>query len=599
MIGYRQHQRDGGHAGPSPRLRTLRLALGAATAAWLSLAPLAATAQDTTVQGAVPPAKAKVEALLPDFEAMLEKGMAEFAVPGASVGIVVGDEVVYAKGFGVRAAGGAAVDTGTLFQIGSTTKAFLATTLAILVDEKKLEWAQRVLAVDPTFTLHDPWVTREFRVYDMLAQRSGMRPYVNDVMTGLGYDADALIYSLRFAEPITSFPLDLRLREHPAPDHRPHRRAPGGQGGLVRGGRAAHPRSARMTRTSSTAAAIEADANHAEGHRFDGNGAVAIPFDPSFPYILGPAGNINSSVDDMTKWVRTLVGRGTFEGKAIVSEAGLRYTWTPKVALNDQQSYALGWVIQELPEGRVVWHNGGTSGFGAHVGLIPEENVGIVVLSNSENRGFPDAAAMWFYRRILGEPDFDHLAQAAAASKAKFDAEAASYVKPADARGAAPAGRSRRCVGHPGIRPGRDHRRRRAARHGTREDRREAGAGALRRRRVYRAPAAGGPVRADRGHVRRAAGRLRAVPDGREGSARFAAADPRRAALPVRQNRGLIRRSPAPRGGVHGLLAVYTRIRASTESAPVTARRGGVSARAPVGGTGQGREAGGRRVGRR
>ena len=437
MIGYRQHQRDGSH--PGPRLRTLQLALGAATAAWLSLAPLAATAQDANAQGtpaqvAAPAAKAAVEALLPDFEAMLEKGMADFAVPGASVGIVVGNEVVYAKGFGVRAAGGAAVDTGTLFQIGSTTKAFLATTLAILVDEKKLEWAQRVLAVDPTFTLHDPWVTREFRVYDMLAQRSGMRPYVNDVMTGLGYDADALVYSLRFAEPITSFRSTFGYVNilHLITGRIVARLDDKADWFEVAEARILGPLG--MTRTSATAAAIEADANHAEGHRFDGNGAVAIPFDPSFPYSLGPAGNINSSVDDMTKWVRTLVGRGSFEGKQIVSEAGLRYTWTPKVALNDQQSYALGWVIQELPEGRVVWHNGGTSGFGAHVGLIPEENVGIVVLSNSENRGFPDAAAMWFYRRILGEPDFDHLAQAAAAAKAKFDAEAASYAKPADAR---------------------------------------------------------------------------------------------------------------------------------------------------------------------
>jgi CubicO group peptidase (beta-lactamase class C family) len=433
MTGYPQLQRDLGQPGRR-RHGPLRLALGAAAVAWLSLAPLAAAAQDAAPAAAPAPAKEKVEALLPDFEAMIEKGMADFAVPGTAVAVVVGDEVVYAKGFGVRAAGGAAVDTGTLFQIGSTTKAFLATTLAILVDENKLEWAQRVLGVDPTFTLHDPWVTREFRVYDLLAQRSGMRPYVNDVMTGLGYDADALIYSLRFAEPITSFRSTFgyvnilhlitgRIVAHL--EDKPDWFAVAQERILAPLG---------MTRTTSTAEAMEADANHAEGHRFDGKGAVAIPFDPSFPYILGPAGNINSSVDDMTKWVRTLIGRGSFEGKQIVSEANLRYTWTPKVSLNDQQAYALGWVIQELPEGRVIWHNGGTAGFGAHVGLIPEENVGIVVLSNSENRGFPDATAMWFYRKVLGEPDLDVLGQAATAAKAKFDAEAASYVKPADAR---------------------------------------------------------------------------------------------------------------------------------------------------------------------
>jgi len=252
-------------------------------------------------------------------------------------------------------------------------------------------------------------------------------------MTALGYDADALIYSLRFAEPVTSFRSTFGYVNitHLLTGRILARLDNKADWFEVASERILEPLG--MTRTTATAAAIEAEANHAVGHRFDGTGAAAIPFDPSFPYELGPAGNLNSSVDDMAKWLRTLVGHGTFEGRQIVDEAGLRYTWTPKVALNDQQAYALGWVIQELPEGRIVWHNGGTSGFGAHVGLIPEEGVGIVILTNMENRGFADAAAMWFYRRVLGEPEFDHMAQSLAAATARFDAEAATYVRPADA----------------------------------------------------------------------------------------------------------------------------------------------------------------------
>jgi CubicO group peptidase (beta-lactamase class C family) len=433
MTGYRQHQGEVGRPGRSRRIRTLQLALGAAAVAWLSLSPLAAIAQDAAV-ATTPAAKAKVEAILPAFEAMLEKTMADFAVPGAAVGIVVGDEVVYAKGFGVRVAGGAAVDTGTLFQIGSTTKAFLATTLALMVEDKKLEWAQRVVGVYPQFILHDPWVTREFRIFDLLAQRSGMRPYVNDGLTFLGYDGDALIHSLRFAEPVTSFRstfgyvniLHLMTGRIVA-------NAAGKQDWLeVVQERVLGPLG--MARTNGTAEAMEADANHAEGHRWTGDAAVAIPFDPVFPYALGPAGNLNSSVDDMTKWVRTLVGRGSFEGRRIIGTEALHYLWTPKVAVNDQQSYALGWVIQEMPEGRVVWHNGGTSGFGAHVGLIPEEDVGIVILSNIENQGFADLSAMWFYRSVLGEPPLDQGAAWLERARTKLAATRASFERPASPR---------------------------------------------------------------------------------------------------------------------------------------------------------------------
>jgi CubicO group peptidase (beta-lactamase class C family) len=421
--------------------RTAGLRSGAyalAAAAWLCAAPLPSFAQDTApaAAAAVAPAeaKARVEALIPAFEAMFEKGMADFSVPGAAVGIVVGDELVFAKGYGARTSGGAPVDTATLFQIGSTTKAFLATTLAIMVDDDKLDWGQRVVGLYPGFVLHDPWVTREFRVFDLLAQRSGMRAYVNDSMTFLGFGGDALIHSLRFAEPVSSFRSTFAYVNilHTIAGRIVAEAAGKPDWVSVVQERILSPLG--MTRTSATAQAIAADANHAEGHRWTGDAAVAIPFTPFFPYGLGPAGDLNSSIDDMTKWVRMLLARGSFEGKRIVSEAGLRATWTPKVAVNDQQSYAMGWVIQELPEGRVIWHNGGTSGFGAHVGLVPEDDVGIVILSNVENKGFPDLAAMWFYRHLLGEPELDVMTKALESARQKLAADKALYVRPASPR---------------------------------------------------------------------------------------------------------------------------------------------------------------------
>jgi len=110
----------------------------------------------------------RIQALIPDIEAYIANGMSAFDVPGLAIGIVAGDKLVYAKGFGLRSKGGEPVDTRTIFQIGSATKAFLAATMAIMVDRRKLRWDDRIVDLDPDFQLSDPWVTREFRVFSSL-----------------------------------------------------------------------------------------------------------------------------------------------------------------------------------------------------------------------------------------------------------------------------------------------------------------------------------------------------------------------------------------------------------------------------------------------
>jgi len=148
----------------------------------------------------------RIEAFAPDLDAYIARGMKAFDVPGLAIGIVVDDRLVYAKGFGIRSkSGGERVDTKTIFQIGSTTKAFLATSIAILVDRGLLQWQDRVVDRYPGFQMADPWVTREFRVFDLLAQRSGMPVLANDILTMFGFDQEALLASLRFIEPVSSF----------------------------------------------------------------------------------------------------------------------------------------------------------------------------------------------------------------------------------------------------------------------------------------------------------------------------------------------------------------------------------------------------------
>jgi CubicO group peptidase (beta-lactamase class C family) len=157
-----------------------------------------ATPSETTIER-------QIQALVPSLEDYISANMKSFDVPGLAIGIVAGNNLIYARGFGVRTKGGVPVDSQTLFQIGSTTKAFLSTTMAIAVDRGKLHWDDRIVDLDPDFQMRDPWVTREFRVFDLMAQRSGLPPYANDFLGMLGLDRSAQIRSLRYVDPVSSF----------------------------------------------------------------------------------------------------------------------------------------------------------------------------------------------------------------------------------------------------------------------------------------------------------------------------------------------------------------------------------------------------------
>ncbi|MGA7485314.1 MAG: serine hydrolase [Xanthobacteraceae bacterium] len=379
--------------------------------------------------------QARIQALIPDLESYTAAGMKAFDVPGLAIAIVSGDRVVYTKSFGVRSKNGTApVDTRTVFQIGSATKAFLATTMAIAADRGKFRWDDRVVDLHPTFQLKDAWVTREFRVFDLIAQRSGLPPYVNDMLGMLGYDGPALIRSLRHVEPVSSFRSSFAYTNithllaarivadlEGAPDWN-----------AVARRELLDPLG--MTETTFTAAAIDAAADHAEGSRWTPDRSIGVPIEPLFPYVFGAAGNINSSLDDMTRWLRFQLAGGSFEGRRLVSPENLAYTRTPKVAITDKASYALGWIIARTPNGTVVWHNGGTNSFGAFIGMTLDRDVGVIVLSNEQNMGLPDAIGLWTFDRLLDNPPVDHVADTLKKAKSKYASERSSFAKPANPR---------------------------------------------------------------------------------------------------------------------------------------------------------------------
>jgi CubicO group peptidase (beta-lactamase class C family) len=374
----------------------------------------------------------RIQELGPKLDAYVASGMKALDVPGVAIGIVAGDKLVYSKGWGVRKKGGAAVDPKTVFGIGSATKAFLSTTMARAVDHKKFHWDDRVVDLDPDFQLRDPWVTREFRVFDLLAQRSGMPPYANDMLGILGYDENAMVRSLRWVEPVSSFRSTFAYTNitHLVAGRIVAKAEGAADWNAVCRGELLEPLG--MKDTTYTADAIKAAPNHAEGHRYTPEGSVEVPFDQFFPYNFGGAGDINSNIEDMAHWVRLQLGNSSLESRPIVSAQNLAVTRIPRVGMSDKVAYALGWIIAQTPNGTMVWHNGGTPGIGAFVGMEFDRHFGVIVLTNQGNVGFPDAVGLWTLDRLLGNPQADQVGETVKRAKQRYADDDKMFAKPAN-----------------------------------------------------------------------------------------------------------------------------------------------------------------------
>lgn len=401
------------------------------------VAVIAFVVSSVSAQAPAPTTAQRVQALIPELESYIATGMKNFDNPGLAIGIVTGDKLVYAKGFGARKKGGEPVNTSTVFQIGSTTKAFLATTMAIGVDQKKFAFDDRVVDLHPTFQMMDPSVTREFRLYDLLTQRSGLPTEANDFVGMLGATQAEMIQSLRAIPPVSSFRMAFSYTNIT------HILA-----GAIIADRFAKPDWASVVRetifqplgmknTSLTMEEIEANPNHAEGHRWASDGTVQVPFSPIFPYNFVGAGAINSNIDDLSAWVRMHLAGGTIDGKRIVSEEGLSFTKTARVPLTEKLLYAMGWVVQLTSNGQIVWHNGGTTAFGAFIGAVRDKDVGVIVLTNETNVGFPDAIGEWVLSKVLGNAVPDLVAEKLEQAKAR-EAKAKLLYPAVTGRGAAP-----------------------------------------------------------------------------------------------------------------------------------------------------------------
>ncbi len=353
-----------------------------------------------------------LEKVLPAWEASIEKARKDWEVPGLAVAVVHRDKMVYAKGFGQRQLGQVLpVTPETIFRIGSTSKAFTAALMAMEADAGKLAWKDPVIAHKPDFVMYDPWVTRQFQVWDLMAQHSGMPAYAGDFMALLGFSDAHIQQVMRHIKPVSSFRAEYAYVNNLWLTAGDIIEASSGKPWDVNlAVRILQPLD--MHASSASMRDYQNAKNKAVPHiRFNGE-IVPYPEVSDWTYIYNPAGGINSNVRDMSNWMRLMLGKGEFEGNRLLSEENVQYLTSPKTILPTMGKmpasyYCLGWVYMSSRPYPAVWHTGGTSGMSSLVMLVPELDLGFVCLTNSGGNNLSLSLGLELYDLLVGAPDTD------------------------------------------------------------------------------------------------------------------------------------------------------------------------------------------------
>jgi CubicO group peptidase (beta-lactamase class C family) len=331
------------------------------------------------------------KAPLQGFDDYVHRAISDWKVPGVAIGIVKRDALVLAKGYGVRQMDDTQLVTKhTRFAIGSATKAFTAASLAMLVDEGKLRWDAPVTQYLRGFQLSDPYVTRELTVRDLLTHRSGLER-ADLLWYGSAYDRDEVLRRVRYIKPTWSF--RSRFGYQNIMYLAAGQIIPAVTGiswdDFVRQ-RIFTPLGMTASQTSVTALTGADDV--ATPHAWIDGRVRPIPW-RNYDNI-GPACSIISNVVDMAQWVRLQLGAGAYQRARLFSADTAKEMSMPHTLLRLEPpwsdlhpeahfvAYGLGWFLSDYRGRKIVLHGGNVDGMSALVALTPEEQLGLVILTN-------------------------------------------------------------------------------------------------------------------------------------------------------------------------------------------------------------------------
>ena len=342
----------------------------------------------------------------------------DWKVPGLAIAIVRNDSVVFAKGYGVLEAGKPALITEhTRFAIGSTTKAMTSASLAMLVDEGKLHWDDKVIDIIPEFRLYDPYATRELTVRDLLTHRSGLGS--TDLLWSFAendYSPMEMIRRLRYVKPASSFrsQWDYQNIVYAIGGYIVERVSGTPWATFVQT-RIFKPLG--MTESIALVSQLPGQPNLAVPHSESHDTVRVVPIRSTD--LVAPAGSVWSSVSDMSKWMRFVLDSGRVGDKRLISAATFREMVTPQIRVPMELypalslvhpnflNYGLGWFVQDY-RGHTAWmHTGSIDGMSAIIGLLPSERIGVYVLENLDHAELRHALMYKVFDVFTGAPERD------------------------------------------------------------------------------------------------------------------------------------------------------------------------------------------------
>jgi CubicO group peptidase (beta-lactamase class C family) len=333
-------------------------------------------------------------------------------IPGASVCIVKNGKVVLMKGYGVKELNGTdKVDEHTLFMIGSNTKAFTATALAMLDADKKLSLDDNVTKWIPQFKLDNKAAGEQAIIRDMLCHRIGFQTFQGDftywtsnlsraeVIEKMGHIKAKYPFRTRWGYTNAGFVVAGEIIP----------KASGLQWEDYLKEKIFTPLG--MNNTLALSKDFPNASNKCSAHTVAEGKLIKIPLCQIDN--LAAAGSIGSSVSDMSHWVMAQLNNGKYDGKQVIPATAITQTWLPHSILGNGGKqfntghfslYGLGWFMEEYCGRKIVAHTGGVNGFVTSVTLIPEEKLGIIVFTNTDDNNFYEALKWEIADAYLGKP---------------------------------------------------------------------------------------------------------------------------------------------------------------------------------------------------
>lgn len=332
-----------------------------------------------------------------EVDALVERTLKTFDVPGIAVAIVKDGTVVLSKGYGVKSIlTNEKVDANTLFGIASNSKAFTSAALALLVDEGKIKWDDKVIQYLPNFRMYNDYVTNEFTIRDLLTHRSGLGLGAGDLMIwpdGSNFTAQDIIQNLQYLKPVSAF----RTKY----DYDNLLYIVAGEVVPVVSGKSwcdfveeRLMKPLEMTKSAASFVRLKDTSNVIAPHvPIDGKLKVIKRYQNQ---LFDGAAGIYSSVNDLSKWIIMQMNNGKYgsENKQLFSKKEHDEMWqlqtiipaNTKAPYNTHFSgYGLGWFLSDVKGYKQATHTGGLEGIVTQVTLLPELNLGIIVLTNQQS----------------------------------------------------------------------------------------------------------------------------------------------------------------------------------------------------------------------